>query len=116
MPEKEIKELIRGEISEIARSYKIPESRVALYIGKRFLRFDYCTSEECNALEKLSGDELLNEIIRIASSKNQEKEFDYKKFLLDVDGDFWEEFAIIQLPKLSIWQEMIDELEGKEGD
>jgi len=113
MDTEEIKELIRGEIKNIAESYKVPESRVALYTGKRFIWFKYCTREQGYALEKLSGENLLNEIIRIASSKETEKEFDYKKFFLGVDGDLMEDFAVLALPKLSVWDEMMKELENK---
>lgn len=109
----EIKELISGQIKSIAESYKVSESRVALYTGKRFIWLDYCTREQGYALEKLSGDNLLNEIMKIAASKTTEKDFDYKKFFHGVDCDLMDDFAVLALPKLPVWGEMLEDLENK---
>ena len=95
--------------------HKIPESTVALYAGKRFIWQDYCSKESGYALEKLEGDELLDEIMNIADSKESEKEFDWKAFFQGVDGDLMEDFATIQLSKLPIWDEMLEDLESKEN-
>ena len=111
----ENRKFIRTELKRIAEDYKIPESTVALYAGKRFIWQDYCSKESGYALEKLEGDELLDEIMNIADSKESEKEFDWKAFFQGVDGDLMEDFAIIQLPKLPIWDEMLEYLEAKEN-
>ena len=111
----ENRKFIRTELKRIAEDYKIPESTVALYAGKRFIWQDYCSKESGYALEKLEGDELLDEIMNIAESKESEKEFDWKAFFQGVDGDLMEDFAIIQLPKLPIWDEMLEYLEAKEN-
>ncbi|SFI88840.1 hypothetical protein SAMN04487775_107223 [Treponema bryantii] len=111
----ENRKFIRTELKRIAEDYKIPESTVALYAGKRFIWQDYCSKESGYALEKLEGDELLDEIMNIADSKESEKEFDWKAFFQGVDGDLMEDFAIIQLPKLPIWDELLEYLEAKEN-
>jgi hypothetical protein len=111
----ENRKFIRTELKRIAEEYKIRESTVALYAGKRFIWQDYCSKESGYALEKLEGDELLDEIMNIAESKESEKEFDWKAFFQGVDGDLMEDFAIIQLPKLPIWDEMLEYLEAKEN-
>ena len=111
----EDRSFIKAELKRIAEDYKIPESTVALYAGKRFIWQDYCSKESGYALEKLEGDELLDEIMNIVDSKESEKEFDWKAFFQGVDGDLMEDFAIIQLPKLPIWDEMLEYLEAKEN-
>ena len=111
----EERSFIRTELKRIAEEYKIPESTVALYAGKRFIWQDYCSKESGYALEKLEGDELLDEIMNIADSKESEKEFDWKAFFQGVDGDLLEDFATIQLSKLPIWDEMLEYLEAKEN-
>lgn len=110
----EDRSFIKAELKRIAEEYKISESTVALYAGKRFIWQDYCSKESGYALEKLEGDELLDEIMNIADSKESEKEFDWKAFFQGVDGDLMEDFAIEQLPKLPIWDEMLEYLEAKE--
>ena len=110
----ENREFISTELKRIAEEYKIPESTVALYVGKRFIWQGYCSKESGYALEKLEGDELLDEIMNIADSKESEKEFDWKAFFQGVDGDLMEDFATIQLSKLPIWDEMLEDLESKE--
>ena len=52
--------------------------------------------------------------MNIADSKESEKEFDWKAFFHGVDEDLMEDFAIIQLPKLPLWDEMLEYLEAKE--
>lgn len=111
----ENRKFISTELKRIAEEYKISESTVALYAGKRFIRQGYCSKESGYALEKLEGDELLDEIMNIADSKESEKEFDWKAFFQGVDGDLMEDFAIIQLSKLPIWDEMLKDLESKEN-
>jgi hypothetical protein len=111
----EDRSFIRTELKRIAEEYKIPESTVALYAGQRFIWQDYCSKESGYALEKLEGDELLDEIMNIADSKESEKEFDWKAFFQGVDGDLMEDFATIQLSKLPIWDEMLKDLETKEN-
>ena len=111
----ENRKFIRTELKRIAEDYKIPESTVALYAGKRFIWQDYCSKESGYALEKLEGDELLDEIMNIADSKESEKEFDWKAFFQGVDGDLMEDFATIQLSKLPLWDEMLEYLEAKEN-
>ena len=111
----ENRKFIRTELKRIAEDYKIPESTVALYAGKRFIWQDYCSKESGYALEKLEGDELLDEIMNIAESKESEKEFDWKAFFQGVDGDLMEDFATIQLSKLPLWDEMLEYLETKEN-
>ena len=111
----ENRKFISTELKRIAEEYKIPESTVALYAGKRFIWQGYCSKESGYALEKLEGDELLDEIMNIADSKESEKEFDWKAFFQGVDGDLMEDFATIQLSKLPIWDEMIKDLESKEN-
>ena len=106
---------IKAELKRIAEEYKIPESTVALYAGKRFIWQDYCSKESGYALEKLDNYELLEEIMNIAESKESEKEFDWKAFFQGVDGDLMEDFATIQLSKLPIWNEMLKDLEAKEN-
>lgn len=111
----ENRKFISTELKRIAEEYKIPESTVALYAGKRFIWQGYCSKESGYALEKLEGDELLDEIMNIADSKESEKEFDWKAFFQGVDGDLMEDFATIQLSKLPIWDEMLEDLESKEN-
>lgn len=111
----ENRKFIRTELKRIAEEYKIPESTVALYTGKRFIWQGYCSKERGYALEKLEGDELLDEIMNIVDSKESEKEFDWKAFFQGVDEDLMEDFAIIQLSKLPIWDEMLKDLEAKEN-
>lgn len=111
----ENREFISTELKRIAEEYKIPEKTVALYAGKRFIWQDYCSKKSGYALEKLEGDELLDEIMNIADSKESEKEFDWKAFFQGVDGDLMEDFATIQLSKLPIWDEMLKDLESKEN-
>ena len=111
----ENRKFIRTELKRIAEEYKIPESTVALYAGQRFIWQDYCSKESGYALEKLEGDELLDEIMNIAESKESEKEFDWKAFFQGVDGDLMEDFATIQLSKLPLWDEMLEYLEAKEN-
>ena len=111
----ENRSFIRTELKRIAEEYKISESTVALYAGKRFIWQDYCSKESGYALEKLEGDELLDEIMNIAESKESEKEFDWKAFFQGVDGDLMEDFATIQLSKLPLWDEMLEYLEAKEN-
>ena len=111
----ENRKFIRTELKRIAEEYKIRESTVALYAGKRFIWQDYCSKESGYALEKLEGDELLDEIMNIAESKESEKEFDWKAFFQGVDGDLMEDFATIQLSKLPLWDEMLEYLEAKEN-
>ena len=111
----ENRKFISTELKRIAEEYKISESTVALYVGKRFIWQDYCSKESGYALEKLEGDELLDEIMNIADSKESEKEFDWKAFFQGVDGDLMEDFATIQLSKLPIWDEMLEDLESKEN-
>lgn len=111
----EDRKFISTELKRIAEEYKVPESTVALFAGKRFIWLDYCSGERGYALEKLEGDELLDEIMNIADSKESEKEFDWKAFFHGVDEDLMEDFAIIQLPKLPIWDEMLKDLESKEN-
>ena len=111
----ENRKFIRTELKRIAEEYKIPESTVALYTGKRFIWQDYCSKESGYALEKLQGDELIDEIMNIADSKESEKEFDWKAFFQGVDGDLMEDFATIQLSKLPLWDEMLEYLEAKEN-
>jgi hypothetical protein len=111
----EDRSFIKAELKRIAEDYKIPESTVALYAGKRFIWQDYCSKESGYALEKLEGDELLDEIMNIADSKESEKEFDWKAFFQGVDGDLMEDFATIQLSKLPLWDEMLEYLEAKEN-
>ena len=111
----ENRKFISTELKRIAEEYKIPESTVALYAGKRFIWQGYCSKESGYALEKLEGDELLDEIMNIADSKESEKEFDWKAFFQGVDGDLMEDFATIQLSKLPIWDEMLKDLESKEN-
>ena len=111
----ENRSFIRTELKRIAEEYKIPESTVALYTGKRFIWQGYCSKESGYALEKLEGDELLDEIMNIADSKESEKEFDWKTFFQGVDGDLMEDFATIQLSKLPLWDEMLEYLEAKEN-
>ena len=111
----ENRKFISTELKRIAEEYKIPESTVALYAGKRFIWQGYCSKESGYALEKLEGDELLDEIVNIADSKESEKEFDWKAFFQGVDGDLMEDFATIQLSKLPIWDEMLKDLESKEN-
>lgn len=111
----ENRKFISTELKRIAEEYKISESTVALYAGKRFIWQGYCSKESGYALEKLEGDELLDEIMNIADSKESEKEFDWKAFFQGVDGDLMEDFAIIQLSKLPIWDEMLKDLESKEN-
>ena len=110
----EDRKFISTELKRIAEEYKVPESTVALFAGKRFIWLDYCSGERGYALEKLEGDELLDEIMNIADSKESEKEFDWKAFFHGVDEDLMEDFAIIQLPKLPLWDEMLEYLEAKE--
>ena len=74
----EDRKFISTELKRIAEEYKVPESTVALYAGKRFIWQGYCSKESGYALEKLEGDELLDEIMNIADSKESEKEFDWK--------------------------------------
>lgn len=111
----ENRKFISTELKRIAEEYKIPESTVALYAGKRFIWQGYCSKESGYALEKLEGDELLDEIMNIVDSKESEKEFDWKAFFQGVDGDLMEDFATIQLSKLPIWDEMLKDLESKEN-
>ena len=111
----ENRKFISTELKRIAEEYKIPEKTVVLYVGKRFIWQDYCSKESGYALEKLEGDELLDEIMNIADSKESEKEFDWKAFFQGVDGDLMEDFATIQLSKLPIWDEMLEDLESKEN-
>ena len=111
----ENRKFISTELKRIAEEYKIPEKTVALYAGKRFIWQGYCSKESGYALEKLEGDELLDEIMNIADSKESEKEFDWKAFFQGVDGDLMEDFATIQLSKLPIWDEMLKDLESKEN-
>ena len=111
----EERSFIRTELKRIAEEYKIPESTVALYAGMRFIWQGYCSKESGYALEKLEGDELLDEIMNIADSKESEKEFDWKAFFQGVDGDLMEDFATIQLSKLPLWDEMLEYLEAKEN-
>lgn len=111
----ENRKFISTELKRIAEEYKIPEKTVVLYVGKRFIWQDYCSKESGYALEKLEGDELLDEIVNIADSKESEKEFDWKAFFQGVDGDLMEDFATIQLSKLPIWDEMLKDLESKEN-
>lgn len=111
----ENRKFISTELKRIAEEYKIPEKTVALYAGKRFIWQGYCSKESGYALEKLEGDELLDEIVNIADSKESEKEFDWKAFFQGVDGDLMEDFATIQLSKLPIWDEMLKDLESKEN-
>lgn len=111
----ENRKFISTELKRIAEEYKIPEKTVVLYVGKRFIWQDYCSKESGYALEKLEGDELLDEIMNIADSKESEKEFDWKAFFQGVDGDLMEDFATIQLSKLPIWDEMLKDLESKEN-
>ena len=111
----EERSFIRTELKRIAEEYKIPESTVALYAGKRFIWQSYCSKESGYALEKLEGDELLDEIMNNTDSKESEKEFDLKAFFQGVDGDLMEDFATIQLSKLPIWDEMLEYLEAKEN-
>ena len=106
---------IKAELKRIAEEYKIPESTVALYAGKRFIWQGYCSKESGYALEKLDDYELLEEMMNIADSKESEKEFDWKAFFQGVDGDLMEDFATIQLSKLPIWDEMLEYLEAKEN-
>lgn len=113
MTNTELRQFIKNELKRISEEYKIPESRVALYAGKRFIWFDYCTKERGYALEKLEDDPLLDEIIKIAASKKSDKEFDYAAFFHGVDGDLMEDFAIIQLPQLPVWDELEKDLETK---
>ena len=111
----ENREFISTELKRITEEYKISENTVALYAGKRFIWQGYCSKESGYALEKLEGDELLDEIMNIADSKESEKEFDWKAFFQGVDGDLMEDFATIQLSKLPIWDEMLKDLESKEN-
>ena len=111
----ENRKFISTELKRIAEEYKIPENTVALYAEKRFIWQGYCSKESGYALEKLEGDELLDEIMNIADSKESEKEFDWKAFFQGVDGDLMEDFATIQLSKLPIWDEMLKDLESKEN-
>ena len=111
----ENRKFISTELKRIAEEYKIPEKTVVLYVGKRFIWQDYCSKESGYALEELEGDELLDEIVNIADSKESEKEFDWKAFFQGVDGDLMEDFATIQLSKLPIWDEMLKDLESKEN-
>ena len=111
----ENRKFISTELKRIAEEYKIQESTVALYAGKRFIWQGYCSKESGYALEKLEGDELLDEIMNIAESKESEKEFDWKAFFQGVDGDLMEDFATIQLSRLPIWDEMLKDLEAKEN-
>ena len=111
----EDRKFISTELKRIAEEYKVPESTVALFAGKRFIWLDYCSGERGYALEKLEGDELLDEIMNIADSKESEKEFDWKAFFQGVDGDLMEDFATIQLSKLPLWDEMLEYLESKEN-
>lgn len=111
----ENRKFIRTELKRIAEEYKIPESTVALYVGKRFIWQGYCSKESGYALEKLEGDELLDEIMNIADSKESEKEFAWKAFFQGVDGDLMDDFATIQLSKLPLWDEMLEYLETKEN-
>ena len=111
----ENRKFISTELKRIAEEYKVPESTVALFAGKRFIWLDYCSGESGYALEKLEGDELLDEIMNIADSKESEKEFDWKAFFHGVDGDLMEDFATIQLSKLPLWDEMLEYLESKEN-
>ena len=113
MTNTELRQFIKDELKRIAEEYKIPENRVALYAGKRFIWFDYCTKERGYALEKLEDDPLLDEIIKITASKKSDKEFDYAAFFHGVDGDLMEDFAIIQLPQLPVWNELEKDLETK---
>ena len=113
MTNTELRQFIKNELKRISEEYKIPESRVALYAGKRFIWFDYCTKERGYALEKLQGDQLPEEIIKIVASKKSDKEFDYAAFFHGVDGDLMEDFAIIQLPQLPVWNELEKDLETK---
>ncbi len=115
-PVKEIdnRSFIEAEIKRIAKDYKISESQTALYTGKRFILFGYCSKERGVALEKLDGEALVDEIMNIAGSKETDKEFDWKNFFQGVDGDLMEDFATIQLSQLPIWDEMLEFLEGKE--
>ena len=111
----ENRKFIHTELKRIAEEYKILESTVALHAGKRFIWQDYCSKESGYALEKLQGDELIDEIMNIADSKESEKEFDWKAFFQGVDGDLMEDFATIQLSELPIWDEMLKDLEAKEN-
>ena len=111
MTDTELRQFINNELKRIAEEYKIPESRVALYAGKRFIWFNYCTKERGYALEKLEDDPLLDEIIKIAASKKSDKEFDYAAFFHGVDGDLMEDFATLQLSQLPIWDELEKYLE-----
>ena len=111
MTDTELRQFISNELERIAEEYKIPESRVALYAGKRFIWFNYCTKERAYALEKLQGDQLLDEIIKIAAAKKSEEEFDYAAFFHGVDGDLMEDFATLQLSQLPIWDELEKYLE-----
>ena len=111
----EDRKFISTELKRIAEEYKISESNVALYAGKRFIWQGYCSKESGYALEELKGDELLDEIMNIADSKESEKEFDWKAFFHGVDGDLMEDFATIQLSKLPLWDEMLEYLESKEN-
>ena len=112
----EIGKFIKTELKRIAEDYKIPESTVALYAGKRFIWNGYCSKEEGYVLEKLQGDELINEIMNIVDSKEAETKFDYAKFFQGVDGDLAEDFATLQLSKLPIWDELLEDLEGRMGE
>ena len=111
----EDRKFISTELKRIAEEYKVPESTVALFAEKRFIWQGYCSKESGYALEKLEGDELLDEIMNIADSKESEKEFDWKAFFQGVDGDLMEDFATIQLSKLPLWDEMLEYLESKEN-
>ena len=111
----EDRKFISTELKRIAEEYKISESTVALCAGKRFILQGYCSKESGYALEKLEGDELLDEIMNIADSKESEKEFDWKAFFHGVDEDLMEDFATIQLSKLPMWDEMLEYLESKEN-
>jgi len=111
--ETENRSFIEAEIKRIAKDYKISEKQTALYTGQRFIWFGYCSKERGLSLEKLEGEELVDEIMNIASSKESDKDFDWKDFFQGVDGDLMEDFATIQLSQLPIWDEMLEFLEGK---
>lgn len=112
----ENRSFIKAELKRIAEEYKIPESTVALYAGMRFIWQGYCSKDSGYALEKLQGDDLLDEIMNIVASKEVEKEFDYADFFQGVDGDLAEDFATLQLSQLPIWDELLKDLEGKKNE
>lgn len=110
------RDFIKAEINRIAERFKMQESDVVSYVGNYLSVYEYCSKEKGAELKNLQGEALIDEIINIANSNKPEKKIDFAGFFNNIEYEIKDDFAVMQLSALPIWDEMLEMLEEQDGN